>query len=74
MAYRNSQTRGRIRAVAAGLYHSTATPDPSQIGNLCCSLQQCQILNPLSEARDLTCILMDTGGILILLSHNGNSL
>ena len=25
---------------------------PSRIGDLCCSLRQCQILNPLSEARD----------------------
>ena len=29
-----------------------ATPDPSYICELCCSLQQQQILNPLREARD----------------------
>ena len=37
------------------------------------SLQQHQILNPLSEARDQACILMDTSRVLNLLSHNRNS-
>ena len=37
-----------------------ATPGPSCICNLCYSLQQRQILNPLREARDQTCILTDT--------------
>ena len=36
-AHGGTQARGRIRAVAAGLHHSS---------------QQCWILNPLSEARD----------------------
>ena len=31
---------------------ATAMPDPSQLCNLCCSLQQHQVLNPLSKARD----------------------
>ena len=44
-AYRDSQARGQIRAVVADLHHGT---------------QQHRILNPLSEARDQTCILMDT--------------
>ena len=46
---------------------SRATPDPSHICNLYCSLWQCQILNPLSQilnplskARDQTLILTDT--------------
>ena len=39
---------------------ATATPDPSHICNLHCSLQRCQILNPLSEARDQTYILADS--------------
>ena len=39
---------------------ATATPDLSHICILHHSLQQRQILNPLSEARDQTCILMDT--------------
>ena len=39
--------------------------------NLHCHLQQCQILNLLSEASDQT--LMDTSQVLNPLSHNGNS-
>ena len=39
---------------------ATAIPDLCHICELYCSLQQRQILNPLSEARDRTCILMDT--------------
>ena len=42
---------------------ATATPDPNRICNLYCSSRQHQILNPLSEARDRTCILMDTSQI-----------
>ena len=48
---------------------ATATPDP----NLHHSLQQCWILNPLSEARDQTRILRDTSWVPNLLSHNENS-
>ena len=33
-----------------------------------------QILNPLNEARDQTCILMHASRVLNLLSHNGNSI
>ena len=39
---------------------ATAMPDPSHICNLGSSLWQHQILNPLSEARDQTCILTET--------------
>ena len=42
---------------------ATATWDPYYIWNLRHSLQQCWIPNPLSEARDQTCILMDTSWI-----------
>ena len=42
-AYRGSQARGPIGAVAAGLHHSSP---------------QCHILDPLSEARDGTCNLL----------------
>ena len=31
----------------------------SRVCDLHHSLQQCRILNPLSEARDLTCVLLD---------------
>ena len=53
---------------------ATATPDLSHICDLHQSLQQCQILNPLREGRDRTCILMDTSQVLNLLSHNRNAL
>ena len=43
-AYGSSQVRGQIEAIAAGLHHSS---------------QQLGILNPLSEVRDQTRILMD---------------
>ena len=48
VAYGCSQTRGRDRAVASGLHHSS---------------QKRQILNPLIKAKDRTCILMDTSRV-----------
>ena len=39
---------------------ATATLDPSCMYSLCCSLRQCRILNPLSEAGDRICILSYT--------------
>ena len=50
-----------------------ATPDLSHLCDLYHSLQQCQILNPLREARDWTCILMDISWVCYHLSHNVNS-
>ena len=47
--------------------------DPSHICDLHLSLQQCQILNLLSKARDRTLILIDTSQVLNPLSHNGLS-
>ena len=52
---------------------ATATPDPSRVCDLHHSSWQRQILNPLSEARDRTCVLMDTSRLLNPLSHNRNS-
>ena len=46
-AYGRSWARGRIGAAAEAYTTVTATPDPICICNLCHSLQQCQILNPL---------------------------
>ena len=50
-----------------------AMPDPSHICNLQHSSQQYQIINPLSEARDRTHILMNTSWALNPMSHSGNS-
>ena len=36
--------------------------------------QQCQILNPLREARDQTCSLMDASWVLNQVSHDRNSM
>ena len=52
---------------------ATAMWDPSCLCNLYQSSQQCWILNPLSETRDRTCILMNTSWVFNLLSHSGNS-
>ena len=41
------------------LTYATAMLDLSRICDPHCSLGQHQVLNPLSEARDLTCILME---------------
>ena len=43
--------------------YTTATQDWSSVCDLHCSPPQCQIYNPLSEARDQTHILMDTSGV-----------
>ena len=57
-AYINYQARGRTRAVAAGVRHSH-----SNTWDLHHSSRQRWILNPLSKARDWTCILLDTSWV-----------
>ena len=62
-AYGSPQARGQLRAVAGSLHHSH-----SNVGSELClwptpQLRQCQILNPLSEARDRTHVLMDTSWV-----------
>ena len=52
----------------------TVMTDLSHICDLGRSLWQCQILNPLSEARDQTLILTDTSRVLNPLSNSGNSI
>ena len=52
---------------------STAMLDLSHVCDPHYSSQQPRILNSLSEARDRTCVLMDTSQIGFLLSHNENS-
>ena len=55
----------RVKSELKLLAYATtiATQDPSRICDLHCSSWQCQILNPLSEARDRTCVLMDASQI-----------
>ena len=60
----SSRVRGWIRAGAAGLCHSNSN-EGSKL-HLEPTLQhtwQCQILNPLSKARDRTHIIMDTSQV-----------
>ena len=65
--------RLRVELELQLLAYTTAVPDPNHIFNLGCSLWQGRMLHPMSKARDQTCILMDTSGVLSLLSQNGNS-
>ena len=58
-AQAGSQARGRIRAAAATCITDTATWGLRCTCDLHHSSGQHQILNPLSEAREGTCILMD---------------
>ena len=72
-AYGSSWVRGGIGAAAPAYTIATATWDPSCICDLHHSSWHCQILNPLSEARDGTLILKDTSQVLNPLSHSRNS-
>ena len=60
VVYGISQARVWIRASAAGLFHRNTR---SELHPWPTHSQQCQILNSLSEARDQTCILMDTSWV-----------
>ena len=62
LAYRSSQARGRIRAPAA--VHSHSSSGSSHVCNLHHSSRQCRILNPLSEAKKLTQVLMDASQLI----------
>ena len=66
MAYGDFQARDQIGAVAAGLHHSHSKARSKPCLRVCDlhhSLPQCRIFNPLSKARDRTCVLMDTSQI-----------
>ena len=72
-AYEGSQARGLIGAAVASLTTATATAtrDPSHVCDLHHSSQQCQILNPLSEARDQTRNLMVSSWIHFCFTTTG---
>ena len=59
-AYGSSQARVESELQLLAYATATAIPDSSSIIDLHCSSSQRWILNPLSWARDGTCILMDT--------------
>ena len=63
MAYGGSQARGGIGAVAAGQHHSHSNMGSEPYLHLHHSSQQFCILNPLSEARDRTHVLMDANRV-----------
>ena len=66
MAHGSSQARGLMELELLPYATATATSDPSLICDLHHSSQQCQILNPLSKARDQTFVLMDASQIHFL--------
>ena len=67
-AYESSPGKGSNRSC-----NCRPTPTQHQIQAKSASLSQRRILNPLKEARDPSCVLMDTSPDLNPLSHNGNS-
>ena len=72
MAYENSQARGQIGAIAAGLHSVTAMQDLSCVFNLHHSSWQLGFPKPLREAREQTRILMDTNRICFCCAIEGN--
>ena len=60
VAHGSSWARGQIGAAPECYSAATAALDPSLICDLCHSLQQHWILNPLNETRDQTHILTET--------------
>ena len=71
MACGSSQTRGQIREQLLAYATATAIPDLCSIFKLHQSSQQCQILNPLSKARDQTLVCLDTSGVRYCCSTMG---
>ena len=71
MAYKVPRLGVKLKLQLLAYIIASATPDPCHICNLHHRLG-CQTLNPLSETRDKTQILMDTSWVCNLLNHNGN--
>ena len=70
-AHGGSQARGPIKVTAAGLHHSNSNAQYEWVWDLHHSSQQHQIINPLSEARDLTRNLMDASRIRLPCAMTG---
>ena len=62
-----------LQLLAYAMATAIVMRDLSHICDLYCNLWQCRILNLLNKSRNQTCILMDTGPVLNLLNHKGNS-
>ena len=60
LAYDSSWTRVKLELQLQAYATAMATLDLSHICNLCCTLQKCWMLIPLSKARDQTLVLKDT--------------
>ena len=60
MAYGSSQAKGRMELQLLAYTTATEMLDRSHVFDLGHSLWQSQILHPLIEARDGTCVLVDT--------------
>ena len=63
MAYGSSHAEGLVEAAPASLHHTHSSVGSKLPVTFTTSSQQCQILNPLSRARDRTCVLMDTSQV-----------
>ena len=75
MAYADSQARGPMGATATGLHHSGQQHQTRAASmTYAAACHNTRSFNPLSEARDWTCILMNTSQVLKLLSYNENSI
>ena len=62
VAYGGSQARVESELLLLAYARAAATRDPSCVFDLHHRSWQCWILNPLSEAKDRTYVLMDTHG------------
>ena len=69
MAYASSQAWGESKLQLPAYTKATAMLDPSLICDPHHSSWQQRILNPLCEARDQTCIFMDSNQACFLLNH-----
>ena len=59
----SSQARGKSELQLLAYATATAMRDPGYLRDLHHSSRQCQIFNPVSKARDWTCIFMDTNQV-----------
>ena len=73
VAYGSSKPGVELELQLPAYITATEMQDPNCICNLHCTFRQRQVLNPLIEVVEQTCILMGTSQVLNPLNHNGNS-